>query len=531
MKSFLITTALFIGVCIIYLLLMLTGTEHYFTYILDDAYIHLAMAKNFALHGVWGITEYSFSSSSSSPVFTFVISGLIYILGNHELIPLVFNFVCAVLLVFFLNRYYALYFLQNKSVVIASIFTLLFASIPLLIFSGMEHALQVLVIALNVYCFERWRASSYKNKGDSLGFYITLALLGLIRFESMFYFMALAFVLLILRRFKEGAGVLFFGFVPVLIFSYFTYQKTGYFFPNSVIIKGLRIDASKDYMEQLVMIIEYKFIKNPYFLNAALFPILICGFLIIKDIKQKLSFQDLLTRNFFIVVWCMALVLHGIFSQFTNFFRYEAYLLTGMAMAVIPKLKIYLNGFTISHFMVKQNRLMAVLVALLLCTLVLKIGLGSYLIVTGSKNIYEQQIQSARFLKKYYNQSKVMANDIGAISYFTDIHLFDFVGLGSKEIVPLRMKKRKVDAEVEIFLTKYSVQNRYQLAIAYDEWMDGHTPKNWRKVAVLTISGWNAVLGRDHVYIYSIDPEIHEILKEQVRSFTWNKDITVKILD
>jgi hypothetical protein len=36
-----------------------------FTYALDDAYIHLAMAKNFPL-GVWGTTRYEFSSSSSS---------------------------------------------------------------------------------------------------------------------------------------------------------------------------------------------------------------------------------------------------------------------------------------------------------------------------------------------------------------------------------------------------------------------------------------------------------------------------------
>ncbi|MDN3695116.1 hypothetical protein QWZ06_24215 [Chryseobacterium tructae] len=531
MKSFLITAAVFLGVCTVYLLLMLSGTENYFTYILDDAYIHLAMAKNFALHGVWGITEYSFSSSSSSPIFTFLLSGFIYLLGNHELIPLVFNCVCAVLLIFFLNRYYSRYFSENRPVIIASVFTLAFTSIPLLIFSGMEHVLQGLMIAINIFCFERWQKSGYKNKYDSLGFYLTLALLGLIRFESMFYFISLSFVLLLLRRCKELAGVLFFGFVPVLIFSYFTYRETGYFFPNSVIIKGLRFDTSKEYIEQLIKIIQYKFIENPYFFNAALFPLLIAVFLIIKDVKKKLRFEEVLTRNFFLAVWCIALLIHGTFSQFTNFYRYEAYLLIGFAMAIIPKLHFYFNGFTINHFIVKQNRTMAVLITLSLGALALKVGLGSYLIITGSKNIYEQQIQSARFLKKYYNESKVMANDIGAISYFTDIHLFDFVGLGSKEIVPLRMKKRKVDAEVEAFLTRYSTQNKYQLAIAYDEWMDGHTPKNWRKAAVLTISGWNAVLGRDHVYIYSIDPKIHEILKEQVRNFTWNKDIKVEIID
>ena len=104
MKSLLTTAAVFFGMCLIYILLMLSKTENNFTYILDDAYIHLAMAKNFALHGVWGVTEHSFSSSSSSPVFTFVLAGLIYCFGNYQLIPLIFNLGCAFLLIYFLNK-------------------------------------------------------------------------------------------------------------------------------------------------------------------------------------------------------------------------------------------------------------------------------------------------------------------------------------------------------------------------------------------------------------------------------------------
>ncbi|OCA71655.1 hypothetical protein [Chryseobacterium arthrosphaerae] len=95
-KSFITTAAIFFGMCLVYMLLMLSETENYFTYILDDAYIHLAIARNFAQHGVWGVTEYMFSSSSSSPAFTFLLSGLIYISGNNELIPLIFNFVCTI---------------------------------------------------------------------------------------------------------------------------------------------------------------------------------------------------------------------------------------------------------------------------------------------------------------------------------------------------------------------------------------------------------------------------------------------------
>ncbi|MEO8211196.1 MAG: hypothetical protein ABI840_11615, partial [bacterium] len=41
----------------------LTGGK--FVYALDDAYIHLAFAKNIVLHNIWGITKYEYSSGSS----------------------------------------------------------------------------------------------------------------------------------------------------------------------------------------------------------------------------------------------------------------------------------------------------------------------------------------------------------------------------------------------------------------------------------------------------------------------------------
>ena len=45
------------------------ASDHHFIYALDDTYIGMAMAKSLALHGVWGVTPFAFSSSDSSLLF------------------------------------------------------------------------------------------------------------------------------------------------------------------------------------------------------------------------------------------------------------------------------------------------------------------------------------------------------------------------------------------------------------------------------------------------------------------------------
>src|SRR6266581_6972380 len=66
-------------------------TGGHLVYTLDDPYIHMAMARSFAQHGVWGLTAQGFTSSTSSPIWTFIISAAFRLLGPQVWIPLAFT--------------------------------------------------------------------------------------------------------------------------------------------------------------------------------------------------------------------------------------------------------------------------------------------------------------------------------------------------------------------------------------------------------------------------------------------------------
>jgi len=75
--------SLIIGVVILWITIAILlsisvgKNKGHLVYALDDAYIHMAIAKNFAEHKVWGVGKEGFTSSSSSLLWTLLLA-LIY---------------------------------------------------------------------------------------------------------------------------------------------------------------------------------------------------------------------------------------------------------------------------------------------------------------------------------------------------------------------------------------------------------------------------------------------------------------------
>ena len=522
LKSFWISLGVLFLVTVGYYCNVLLKTDGHYVYFLDDAYIHLAIAKNFAFHDVWGVTPYQFSSTSSAPLFTLLISYLIEIFGNSDQLPLYFNIVFGIGIVYFLNKYYSDFLDKTQQLVLATVFTLFFAVLHMQILSGMEHVFQVFLFVINIYCFQNLE----KNKKFLLGFYLSIFLMGTVRFESMFYFVILAFVLALIRKWRMSVAVLIFGFIPIAIFCYLNYQQNGFLFPNSVLVKGTKLSLDSTFFLQLKKIVFDNFLLNISFYKIGFFPILICLYFIYIDFKTK-KWREVIKNNFLLIVLLLVMICHAMFADLKGSFRYEAYILVGFSMALIPKLK---NFFIDFKTFIKNERFLSVLVLMNVFLLFYKLWSAHLVLNDGGKNIYEQQMQSAKFLHTYYSTSKVVANDIGAITYYTDIHLMDIAGLGSVETIVFNENKKTFDDQFESFLTEYCDKNQYDIAVVYESWLQGHVPKNWRKAATLKIKD-KITAAQGKVSIYSIDTNNLQSLKSNIKQFNWNKNIQVTILN
>jgi len=115
------------------------------TYSLDDAYIHMAIAKNLARHGVWGATPFHFASSSSSLIWTALL-GLVYFLtGVHEITPLVVNVACALLTLWVADRYLVRWGAADGLRATALVGLVIAGPLPGMVLLGMEHILHILL--------------------------------------------------------------------------------------------------------------------------------------------------------------------------------------------------------------------------------------------------------------------------------------------------------------------------------------------------------------------------------------------------
>lgn len=119
-----------------------------------------------------------------------------------------------------------------------------------------------------------------------------------------------------------------------------------------------------------------------------------------------------------------------------------------------------------------------------------------------------------QFLKEYYPDTGLAANDIGAVAYFTKGNVVDLWGLGSIEV----SKSRKHKYWNADFLDSLSKQEGVKVAVIYDSWFNNSFKNKWQKIATWQIPD-NVVCGDDIVSFYAVDPLHASDLKSNLMTY------------
>jgi hypothetical protein len=370
-----------------------------------------------------------------------------------------------------------------------------------------------------------------------------------IRYEGIFIVFLLLLISIIKKDYKLAFGLLISASIPIIIYGVFSTINGSYFFPNSVLIKSTRPKMNIYSLIMYPMSWIIKLYQNPHLLS--IFVLLLINLLI--NFKNKIKIFN--KANYEILFVLSLLIIHLTFARTGWVYRYEAYCVAlGMIVLIrninnptqtLPtreglKTDLTLNPSPhiegLENSSVLKPSLLAgrVWVGFYLCIIFLLIASipliqRTYMSFSEtqlmSQNIYQQQFQMARFLNLYYNDSKVVLNDIGACTYYTNIHLLDLNSLGSIETLKMRIKN-KFDKE-HIF--KFANDRNFEIAILYKDSYKNYIPDEWIETAKMTIPN-NIGCAFDNVVFYAVKSNAHKNLKENLARFKSKLPKSVKMV-
>jgi hypothetical protein len=495
---------LFLGFALIRIWPLTNGDQ---IYLLDDTYIHLAIAKNLLLHGNYGISAVEPAMASSSILWPYLLAFGGKIFGLSVLLPLLLNVIFSLALLAI-----ALKVMRGSDVTslgwqtVTLVLVVIGFPLTTMTLDGMEHVLFGLVFILFV-----WRAGLVMG-GERLneplkesGIIFLALFLTSCRYEGIFAVFVVCLMLLRRKPLLSLATGLA-GLAPVLIFGMFSRHHGGMWVPNSLVMKTL--DHSS-FGERFLTILRE--MGQIYIWKCGLAGLI---FLLTWMILRR---SDAMTRTqrsmLSIFVWTA--LLHVEFARLRAWTsRYESYLIgLGILLACIGFAKVWdLKRQSLRSFPVDLK----VLGILAILPLVVFRGVWlETMTANAAAGIYRQQYQVAKFLSRYYRGQPVVANDIGAISFYADVQCFDLWGLGNNEVA-YQISRGAFTASV---MERMANERGVRIGFLYPDSFRS-LPKQWIPVASWTMPPLRgATVGGSKIYFYALHAEDRSPLINSLQAY------------
>ena len=501
-------------------------TNGTFMYPLDDTFIHMALARNLAFHGTWGMNPYAFASASSSVLYTLLLAAFFKLFSVHILIPFLINAFAAIVVLVVVRRWLEKQGVSGPGQLVILLGLIFLTPLPILVICGMEHTLQCLFCFLFIYGFSGWLERATTTAGSwklPWSLFVYGMLVTFVRYEGLFL---IGIVCLILWWHKKLPLAIRLGFVsvlPLVVFGAYSVVRGSYFLPNSVLLKSegapLSLSGIVHYLNTL-LVDKLTVVKTDNLPVGAprpgisllatqrLLVILPLSFLVFrKYIRQRVAYGYILG----ILLACT--VIHLGFAATGWLYRYEAYLI--FCSTVIVGLLIWQYG---RHVWQEQGVVVRWMAAVVVFAAVFPLVLRSAAAFsrTGDAcvNIYQQQYQMGQFLRTYYDGGVNAVNDIGAVSFWTRGANIDLWGLGNIQVA----RSRKSGHWNPGFLDSLCRAQGAGTAVFYEKWFNDSMRNRWTKVATWRI-GNNVICGDDSVSFFSIRPADAPGLKGNLQAF------------
>ncbi len=505
------------------LLLILYLCDGSFTYALDDSYIHLALAKHLVEDQVWGVTAYEASASSSSIVWPLLLGATMLVLGSAPLTGFYLSLGLAVGFTLWLHNSLRTLLPATTGRESIALRTALFSCVFTLVFIGMEHILQVWVCLAFSLQAARLLVQPRPRIRSLAPLLLLSALVVSIRFEG-FALVGSVCILFALRHgfHRDGGRSIALGIalgvaalIPVLLFGAFMHRMELPLLPYSVQLKAWAPSVT---IRGFWLHLGPKFLINCIAHPEIPFLLLCCAITLRARYQQGRDIWNV--SSILQMIYLITATVHLEFAATGVYARYVAYLTAlGVVALALESGPLFQQGFRLLPRSSYTRRVHRFVATGTLATLILLAAIAHLALPIRAWNIYNQQIQMARFLGTYYNGQAVALNDIGAPSFLTDIQMVDIFGLASKEVAETRLHGDYGADDIERLTRAKDVQ----VAIVYDRWFQTSEgsllPPHWEEVGAWRIP-FNINCGWHTVSIYAVAPESRATLMRNLSDFS-----------
>ena len=499
--------------CLIGVLGILSLNNGRFSYTLDDSYIHLAVAEEMA-KGNYGVNPGEFTAPSSSIIWPFLLAPFAFFRIDH-FAPLGIGIVSISLSIEIILRRLRVWIPDSPgdggasltARVLATAATLMFANAAWLVFTGLEHGLQILVSIATVDAILAGLAGERLRPWH----YVAICSGPLVRYECLSFTGAAAFFFLLQKHWSRGLVLLA---IPLLLLAAYSAFLLGHGYsavPNSVLAKSSNTGASNllnslpDHLEGTL--------RDGRGLLLALMILPLLSVAWIRRPWDKFGMAGLALG--------LAGILHLLLRGMDLQNRYDPYMLAGLFFGLVG-IGVGMAPRPGPAFF---GRLAAMLVLFAFASTFQYLR-STLRIPLAGNNIYEQQYHMHRFATEYWKRP-VAVNDLGWVSYRNDNYVLDLWGLASKEALVARMNRGD-----KSWMAEMTRDKGVGLAMIYPGWFPS-LPTEWERVGTLNLSQIAITPSFGWVAFYATDPNHAPELRELLRQFstTLPPDVVLEIVE